>query len=85
MEGLKPHLLASPSVLMKTWTQERIIAITTALSKYRVCSRNEFIEALAVDSKFLLEPLSLWVKKNQHSVLLEVWRKIVDIYVNNSK
>ena len=37
LKSVVPHLVAKPTILTKTWTQERIVVMLAALSENEVC------------------------------------------------
>eukprot|EP00050_Salpingoeca_kvevrii_P021732 m.114735 g.114735 ORF g.114735 m.114735 type:complete len:1207 (-) comp9458_c0_seq1:121-3741(-) len=68
-----PKMKNKPSILNKPWSKERVVAILQPLVDNQIDSKAKLAAKWKTDERFLVEPISLWLDREDFNELMTKW------------
>eukprot|EP01124_Arcella_intermedia_P004963 TRINITY_DN12874_c0_g1_i1.p1 TRINITY_DN12874_c0_g1~~TRINITY_DN12874_c0_g1_i1.p1 ORF type:complete len:639 (+),score=166.54 TRINITY_DN12874_c0_g1_i1:92-1918(+) len=76
LQEFQPFLIAQPNILTKQVTNTSVASIIQPLIDFQIDSKKKLIDKWRRDKSFLLSVFAIWISKEKHARLKEVWPPI---------
>jgi len=76
LKDVQEYFSKKPQIITRSWTIPEVISILQPLETQGIDTKQKLIQKWKKDSKFLLIPYLLWVKKAYHNQVIAIWPPI---------
>jgi hypothetical protein len=69
----KKYLVSKPALITKSYSQNKINLLVNALAEADIDTKSKLQAKWEQDPRFLLSALSLWIDRQYHKFLIDMW------------